>query len=370
MSVNLGSILTAMVTPFDAAGRIDEEVAVRVMYHLAEHGSDGLVLCGTTGEASTLEDDEQLRLIRLAVEEMKGRCTIVAGVGSNNTRHAVKLTERATELGADALLSVNPYYNRPSRRGIVRHYQEVVRATDRPILLYNIPQRTGSDMSNDLLAELGQLDNIFGVKQANAANLAKIDGLRIYAGNDDLLADVLDLGEPGGILVASHIFGEEMHRMVDEPDRRREIDDEPEGRLPRPGDRAAGVQHQGRARAPGPRCRRPPSSLRGARRRGDRDRARAARAPRHARDRRVSSTLRVLPLGGLGEIGKNMTVFEYEDRIVVVDTGLRFPTAEMLGIDLVLPDFSYLRDRAAGHRGDRHHPRARGSPRRAPVGAP
>jgi 4-hydroxy-tetrahydrodipicolinate synthase len=225
MSVNLGSILTAMVTPFDAAGRIDEEAAVRVMYHLAEHGSDGLVLCGTTGEASTLEDDEQLRLIKLAVDEMKGRCTIVAGVGSNNTRHAVKLTDRATELGADALLSVNPYYNRPSRRGIVRHYQEVVRATDRPILLYNIPQRTGSDMSNDLLAELGQLDNIFGVKQANAANLAKIDGLRIYAGNDDLLADVLDLGEPGGILVASHIFGEEMHRMVDEPDRRREIDD-------------------------------------------------------------------------------------------------------------------------------------------------
>jgi 4-hydroxy-tetrahydrodipicolinate synthase len=93
-----------------------------------------------------------------------------------------------------------------------------------PILLYNIPQRTGSDMSNDLLAELAQLDNIFGVKQANEANLAKIDGLQIYAGNDDLLADVLDLGEPGGVLVASHLFGEEMHRMVDEPERRREID--------------------------------------------------------------------------------------------------------------------------------------------------
>ncbi len=224
MSVNLGSIMTAMVTPFDAAGRVDEEAAVRLMYHLVEHGSDGLVVCGTTGEASTLEEDEHLRMIRLAVEEMKGRCTIVAGVGSNNTRHAVTLTERATELGADALLSVNPYYNRPSRRGLVRHYQEVVQATDLPILLYNIPQRTGSDMSNDLLAELGQLQNIFGVKQANAANLAKIDGLQIYAGNDDLLADVLDLGEPGGILVASHIFGEEMHRMVDEPEHRREID--------------------------------------------------------------------------------------------------------------------------------------------------
>ncbi|HUA70404.1 MAG TPA: dihydrodipicolinate synthase family protein, partial [Solirubrobacteraceae bacterium] len=144
--------------------------------------------------------------------------------GSNDTRHAIHLTERATEIGPDALLHVNPYYNRPSRRGIVRHYEEICRATDLPILLYNIPQRTGSDMPNDLLAELGQLDNIIGVKQANADNLAKIDGMQIYAGNDDLLADVLDMGEAGGILVASHLFGEEMHRMVDEPERRREID--------------------------------------------------------------------------------------------------------------------------------------------------
>jgi 4-hydroxy-tetrahydrodipicolinate synthase len=224
MTVNLGSILTAMVTPFDAAGRVDEEAAVRLMNHLVEHGSDGLVICGTTGEASTLTDEEHLGMIGLAAREMKGRATIVAGVGSNDTRHAVHLTERATELGADALLSVNPYYNRPSRRGIVRHYQEVVRATDRPIVLYNIPQRTASDMPNDLLAELAQLDHIEAVKQANADNLAKVDGLSIYAGNDDLLVDVLELGEPGGILVASHLFGEEMHRMVDEPGQRREID--------------------------------------------------------------------------------------------------------------------------------------------------
>jgi 4-hydroxy-tetrahydrodipicolinate synthase len=225
MTVNLGTILTAMVTPFDAGGRVDEDASVRLMHHLCDHGSDGLVICGTTGEASTLDDDEHLGMIRLAVEEMKGRCTIVAGVGSNDTRHAVHLTERATQVRPDALLSVNPYYNRPSRRGIVRHYEEVCRATDLPIVLYNIPQRTAADMPNDLLAELAQLDNIVAVKQANAANLAKIDGLQIYAGNDDLLADVLDLGERGGILVASHIFGEEMHRMVDEPDRRREIDD-------------------------------------------------------------------------------------------------------------------------------------------------
>jgi 4-hydroxy-tetrahydrodipicolinate synthase len=225
MSVRLGAILTAMVTPFGTDGRVDQDVAVRLMNHLVAHGSDGLVICGTTGEASTLSDEEHLGMVRLAVEEMHGRCTIVAGVGSNDTRHAVHLTERASALRPDALLSVNPYYNRPSRRGIVRHYEEVTRATDLPILLYNIPQRTGSDLPNDLLAELAQLENIVGVKQANPANLARIDGLMIYAGNDDLLADVLDLGEPGGILVASHLFGDEMHRMVDEPEHRREIDE-------------------------------------------------------------------------------------------------------------------------------------------------
>lgn len=224
MTVSIGTILTAMVTPFDAEGRVDEEAAVALMNHLVEHGSDGLVICGTTGEASTLENEEQLGLIRLAVEEMRGRCSIVAGVGSNNTAHAIWLTERATEIGPDALLSVNPYYNRPSRRGIVRHYEEVVRATDLPILLYNIPQRTGADLPNDLLAELAQLENIFAVKQANPDNLAKVDGLAIYAGNDDLLVDVLEMGEAGGVLTGSHLFGDEMRRMVDEPERRREID--------------------------------------------------------------------------------------------------------------------------------------------------
>ncbi len=203
---------------------MDEDAAVRLMHHLIDHGADGLVMCGTTGEAATLSDEEQLAVIDLAVREVGSRATVVAGVGSNDTRHAVHLTEQATELGVDGLLSVNPYYNRPSRRGIIRHYQEVDRATDRPILLYNIPQRTGSDLSNDLLAELAQLEHIVGVKQSNPANLAKIDGLQIYAGNDDLFATVLDMGEPGGILVAAHLVGDELRRMVDEPERRHEID--------------------------------------------------------------------------------------------------------------------------------------------------
>jgi 4-hydroxy-tetrahydrodipicolinate synthase len=224
MTVNLGTVLTAMVTPFDERGAVDEDAAVALMHHLSDHGSDGLVICGTTGEGATLDDDEHLRMIELAATEMRGTATIIAGVGSNDTRHAVKLTERATALGADALLSVNPYYNRPSRRGIVAHYAEVVRATDRPILLYNIPQRTGSDMPNELLAELGQLDNIVGVKQANAANLDHVDGLVVYAGNDDMFVEVLEMGEAGGILTCSHIFGDEMRRMADEPENRRQID--------------------------------------------------------------------------------------------------------------------------------------------------
>lgn len=224
MTGNLGTILTAMVTPFDERGALDEDAAVTLMHHLVDHGSDGLVICGTTGEAATLDDEEHLRMIELAAQEMRGLCTIVAGVGSNDTRHAVMLHERATALGVDGLLSVNPYYNRPSRRGIIAHYREVVRATNLPILLYNIPQRTGSDMPNDLLAELAQMDNIVGVKQANAANLAHVDGMVIYAGNDDMLVDVLEMGEAGGILTCSHIFGEEMRRMVDEPEHRRQID--------------------------------------------------------------------------------------------------------------------------------------------------
>jgi 4-hydroxy-tetrahydrodipicolinate synthase len=224
MALRLGPIMTAMITPFDERGDVDEDAAVSLMHHLVEHGSDGLVVCGTTGEAATMDDDEHLGVIALAVSEMKGICPVIAGVGSNDTRHAVKLTERATELGADALLSVNPYYNRPNRRGIVAHYSEIVRATELPIVLYNIPQRTGWDMSNDLLAELAQLDRIEAVKQANADNLAKVDGLSVYAGNDDMLVDVLDLGEAGGILTSSHLFGEDMRRMVDEPERRHEID--------------------------------------------------------------------------------------------------------------------------------------------------
>ncbi len=220
----LGAILTAVVTPFDERLGIAEEAFVSLLHHLAAHGSDGFVVCGTTGEAPTLTDEEHLRLIELAVAERPAGATIVAGTGSNDTRHAIHLTERATALGVDAILSVTPYYNRPNRRGIVRHFGAVAGATDKPIVLYNIPQRTGTDMPNDLLAELAQIPRIDFVKQANNDNLALVDGLGVYAGNDETLARTLDLGGVGGILVASHLVGAEMRRMVDEPAERASID--------------------------------------------------------------------------------------------------------------------------------------------------
>jgi 4-hydroxy-tetrahydrodipicolinate synthase len=226
MNTELGTILTAMVTPFDANGQVDEGAAVNLLGHLMGHGSDGVVVCGTTGEAATLSDDEHLRFIELIVGEMRSAHPdgkVIAGVGSNDTRHAVKLTEKATAMRPDGLLSVNPYYNRPSRRGIVAHFREVNAATDLPIVLYNIPQRTGSDMSNDLLAELAQLEHIVAVKQANAANLAKVDGLRLFAGNDENVAEVLEMGEAGGICTLTHVFGPDFRRMVDEPEARAEI---------------------------------------------------------------------------------------------------------------------------------------------------
>ncbi|HEX2703367.1 MAG TPA: 4-hydroxy-tetrahydrodipicolinate synthase [Solirubrobacteraceae bacterium] len=220
----LGTLITAIVTPFDEQLRVDEDAFVSLMSHLALNGSDGFVVCGTTGEASTLSDDEHLGLVELAVRERPPGASIIAGAGSNDTRHAIHLTERCCELGVDAVLSVTPYYNRPSRRGLVRHFNEVARASSVPVVLYNIPQRTGTDMPNDLLAELAQIDRIDFVKQANDDNLAPVDGLGIYAGNDGTFARTLDMGESGGILVASHIVGPEQRRMVDEPENRAEID--------------------------------------------------------------------------------------------------------------------------------------------------
>ena len=223
--MRLGGILTAMVTPFDSKGDLDEDAVARLVRHLLENGSDGLVLAGSTGEGATMTDEEKVRLWEIGVAE-SGDAPIVAGTGTYDTRHSVELTERAHEIGVDAMLVVTPYYVRPNRRGIKAHYEAVAAATDRPIVAYNIPSRTATDMPNDLLAELAaDIENVAAVKQARYEDLAPIDGMDLLAGNDDVLAKVMDMGGTGGICVSSNLIGTEMRRVIDEPDQRQEIED-------------------------------------------------------------------------------------------------------------------------------------------------
>jgi 4-hydroxy-tetrahydrodipicolinate synthase len=221
----LGGILTAMVTPFDDDGRLNEDAAVELMHHLLENGSDGLVLAGSTGESPTLTDEEKGRLWELAVAECPPGTTIVAGTGTYDTRHSVELTERASQIGVTAMLVVAPYYNKPNRLGIKAHFETVAGSTNRPIVVYNIPSRSVIDIPNDLLGELAEIDNVVAVKQARYEDMRPVDGLDLLAGNDEVLAKVMDLGGTGGILVASHLVGRQMRRIIDEPDSRGEIED-------------------------------------------------------------------------------------------------------------------------------------------------
>lgn len=222
--MTLGGVLTAMVTPFDRDGAVAGEAAEALMRHLLDNGSDGLVVAGTTGEGSTLTDDEKVGLWEIAAD-VAGDAPVVAGTGSNDTRHTVELTERAALAGADYALVVAPYYNRPDRRGLLAHFTTVADASPLPLVLYNIPQRSAVDMPNDLLAELGRHERIVAVKQARTdETLAVIDGLDLLAGNDDALARVMDLGGTGGILVAAHLVAPEMQRIVTDPGGRQEAE--------------------------------------------------------------------------------------------------------------------------------------------------
>jgi 4-hydroxy-tetrahydrodipicolinate synthase len=221
--VTFGGILTAMVTPFDERGRVDEDAFVAMVHHLLENGSDGLVVAGTTGEGATLSDDEKAGIWELAVAEAGG-APVIAGTGTYDTAHSIHLTERATEVGVDGVLVVTPYYNKPNRRGLRAHFEAVAAATNLPVVLYNIPGRCVIDLPNEFLRELAQaIPNVIGVKQARVEEIEAIDGMDLLAGNDDTLAEVLDKGGSGGICVSSHIVGREMRRMIDEPEARHEI---------------------------------------------------------------------------------------------------------------------------------------------------
>jgi 4-hydroxy-tetrahydrodipicolinate synthase len=215
----LGEILTAIVTPFRAGGSLDVDRFQALARHLVEHGSDGIVVCGTTGESPTLSDDEKVTLFRAAVDAVGDGSTVIAGTGTYDTRHSVHLTEQAHEAGVDGFLVVTPYYNKPPQRGIVAHFQAIAEASDRPIVVYNIPGRVVVNIETETIRELAEIPSVAAVKQANddldqARRIVEETRLQLYAGDDNLVYPFLRLGGVGGICVRSHIAGDRFKEMV------------------------------------------------------------------------------------------------------------------------------------------------------------
>ena len=214
----LGEVLTAVVTPFKRDGSVDLESFRALARHLVDNGSDGLVVTGTTGESPTLADDERFRLYEAALEEVGDRATVVAGTGTYDTRHSVHLTGRAHELGVDAVLIVTPYYSKPPQRGIVAHFEAVSAATDKPVVVYNIPGRVVVNIEPETISRLAEIENVTAVKQANddldqARHIVET-GLDLYAGDDDLILPFLELGAVGGVCVHTHVVGPQVKELI------------------------------------------------------------------------------------------------------------------------------------------------------------
>ncbi len=215
-----GTVLTAMVTPFDADGALDLPAAQNLAKYLVEHGNDGVIVAGTTGESPTISFEEQRELF-VAVREAIPNHQVVAGGGSNDTATAIKNTAMAAETGADAILAVSPYYNRPSQAGLVDHFTQQAAATDRPIMIYDVPTRTGRRMEPETIVKLAELDNVVAMKDAggrpavSAEVIAEVDGaLDWYSGDDSLTLPLLSVGACGVVGVATHWVGTEMSQMI------------------------------------------------------------------------------------------------------------------------------------------------------------
>jgi 4-hydroxy-tetrahydrodipicolinate synthase len=214
----LGEVLTAIVTPFNADGSVNLDKFRELAIYLVDHGSDGIVVAGTTGESPTLSDDEKLELFAAAVEAVGSRASVVAGTGTNDTRHSAHLTERANELDVDGFLVVTPYYSKPPQRAIMRHVQEIAAHTEKPIVVYNIPSRVVVNIEPETIAELAKIENVRAVKQAHddleQARRIPGFGLDLYAGDDNLIFPFLELGGTGGICVHTHVWGPQTKEMV------------------------------------------------------------------------------------------------------------------------------------------------------------
>ena len=216
-----GQVITAMATPFDAQGRIDEASVGRLVDHLFENGSDGLVVCGTTGESPTLSHDEKLQMFRLAKQAARGRGPIIAGTGGNNTAETVKLSREAAEIGVDALLLVAPYYNKPSQEGMYQHFRAAAEAVRIPVMLYNVPPRTSCNIEAATVLRLARdVKNIVAVKEASS-NLVQVseicagapEGFSVYSGEDGIVLPTLAVGGVGVVSVTSHVVGRDLKAM-------------------------------------------------------------------------------------------------------------------------------------------------------------
>lgn len=211
----------AIITPMNNDGSINYDELGRIIDDQIEKGTDAIVICGTTGESATMTDDEHRDCIKFTVKHVAGRVPVIAGAGSNDTRYAVELSKEAEAAGADALLHVTPYYNKATQKGLVAHFTAVADAVNIPIILYNVPSRTGCGFDVATVKELSKHKNIAAIKEAsgNISFAAKLiaecgDNIDVYSGNDDMVVPLMSLGGKGVISVASHVIPKEMHDMV------------------------------------------------------------------------------------------------------------------------------------------------------------
>lgn len=211
-----------MVTPFDERGEIDFDATKNLLEHLIKTGTDAVVVAGTTGESPTLSTEEKLELFSFVIKEANGRIPVIAGTGTNNTKASIELTKEAEKLGADGIMLVAPYYNRPNQDGLYAHFKAIAEETDLPIMIYNIPGRTACNIEVDTIVKLSEIDNIVSVKEAsgNLDAMAEIiertkDGFVLYSGDDSLTLPVLAIGGKGIVSVASHIVGDAMKEMIE-----------------------------------------------------------------------------------------------------------------------------------------------------------
>ncbi|HEX6249024.1 MAG TPA: 4-hydroxy-tetrahydrodipicolinate synthase [Nocardioidaceae bacterium] len=214
-----GRVLTAMVTPFADDGSVDLEAVARVATHLADHGHDGVVVSGTTGESPTTSTEENGRILRAVIDAVGDRLTVVAGVGTNNTAHSIELAEQAAKVGADGALVVTPYYNRPTQEGLAAHFTAVADATDLPVMLYDIPSRSCVAIAEETYARVAEHERIVAVKDAvgdlyRGVRIMEATGLAFYSGDDVLNLGWLTHGGSGVVSVVGHVAGDEYAAMV------------------------------------------------------------------------------------------------------------------------------------------------------------